>query len=453
MSKPDAQRALLAYKTFNKQTDQVVHYLSTARQFEAQTRLEIPKLKHAPTSLTASLTEYLNDPDFEINRRQYLAQQDAKKVRKPGKNGTEPLDDTKKLAVNKSAPTQKQTEPRAMEMAQPKQQPKGPAPDLIDFFDSIEQNQQPMAGVAEHQTSGFQSIPQAQLHTQDYPTQRSNFFAQQAGQLPTQQPVAMSHANTNPFGQPQAQPPGQPNFTGAGFGGYTAQPQTFFAAQQQPLSSMHQRNSIDFSQPQQPLTTGQQQQPPASTNPFRTSMMPQPTGATSSSFPNSPSATSSLNRQSTNPFARNGSLPNHGQNYGTPFTSVQPTGQSQSSTFLPENPTPYSTPTVMDTFPAQQPPLQQQAPSTLPQRTGTNPFARTASPSQAQTQGPAPLAINTQVTGSTNPFRQSAFVNQQTGQGWQSSQGAIRGLDQLDTIPVFPRPSQPLQQPQQQPWV
>ena len=448
MSKPDAQRALLAYKTFNKQTDQVVHYLGTARQFESQTRLEIPKLKHAPTSLTASLTEYLNDPDFDINRRQYLAQQDAKKGRKPTKNGIEALDDFKKLSVNKSAPTQKQTEPRVTETAQSKQQPKGPAPDLIDFFDSIEQNQQPMTGVAQQHTSGFQSMSHAQQQTQGYPMQGSTFFAQQPGQ----QPVAMSYANTNPFGQPQAQPSAQQNFTGAGFSGYTVQPQTFFAAQQQPLSSIPQRNSVDFSQPQQTLATGQQQQQPASTNPFRSSMMPQATGATNSSFSSSPSVTSSLNRQSTNPFARNGSTPNPGQNQGTPFTSVQSTGQSQGGHFPSENSAPYSAPPIMDTFSTQQPPLQQPTSSVLPQRTGTNPFARTASPSQAQTQGLPPLPINAQVTGSTNPFRQSAFVNQQTGQGWQSSQGSIGGLKQLDTVPVFPRPGQALQQPQQQPW-
>lgn len=79
MSKTDAQRALAIYKTFTKQTNLVVEFLSTARQYENATRLEIPKLKHAPTSLTASLEEYLNDPDFEVNRRQYLAHTDARK--------------------------------------------------------------------------------------------------------------------------------------------------------------------------------------------------------------------------------------------------------------------------------------------------------------------------------------------------------------------------------------
>ena len=72
MSHPDATRALNIYRTFVKQTDMVVQYLSVARMHEHSTRLEIPKIKHAPTSLAASLEEYLNDKDFEVNRRQYL---------------------------------------------------------------------------------------------------------------------------------------------------------------------------------------------------------------------------------------------------------------------------------------------------------------------------------------------------------------------------------------------
>jgi hypothetical protein len=76
-------------------------------------------------------------------------------------------------------------------------------------------------------------------------------------------------------------------------------------------------------------------------------------------------------------------------------------------------------------------------PATLsPQRTGTNPFARNR-PSTATGQ------VTTNVTGSTNPFRQSAFVNQQTGTGWQhNNQGTFSGFDvnNLQTTPIFPRP-------------
>jgi len=80
--------------------------------------------------------------------------------------------------------------------------------------------------------------------------------------------------------------------------------------------------------------------------------------------------------------------------------------------------------------------------------TGTNPFA-TAGPSpfaQSQAGGPGPFAqapVVSQATGSTNPFRQSSFVNPNTGAGWQTSaQGTIGGMasNQVDTVPVFPRP-------------
>src|SRR5262245_8547480 len=72
MSRPDAERAINIYRNFTKQTDQVVQYLAVARHYEHVTRFQIPKIKHAPTSLASSLEEYLHDKDFEINRRQYL---------------------------------------------------------------------------------------------------------------------------------------------------------------------------------------------------------------------------------------------------------------------------------------------------------------------------------------------------------------------------------------------
>jgi hypothetical protein len=89
--------------------------------------------------------------------------------------------------------------------------------------------------------------------------------------------------------------------------------------------------------------------------------------------------------------------------------------------------------------------MQQQQPlqPLQPAPTGTNPFARQPSP-QSATSAQGGLTVN--ATGSTNPFRQSAFVNQQTGQGWQNagSQGTMGGmsLDQLPTTSVFPRPGQ-----------
>jgi len=450
MSKFDAERALAIYKTFSKQTEHVVQFLGVARQYENATRLEIPKLKHAPTSLTKSLEEYLNDPDFDLNRRQYLAQQEAKKGGRTGNSASKPFGNSKsapsKVAVGQTFP-----EPKPVQAGPAKQESKGPAPDLIDFFDSIEQNQQPMAQQftqpqvpsfqqeAVFQQQNFQhsisplpqtaSQPQVPSFQQDAVFQQQN-FQHSLSPLPetasqpqqTQQMNGLFNAqNGNPFGQPQQQSTMEPSFTGVGFGGYTTQAQQPFNAQQPLLSSVPQDNTATFPPHQSPFSTGQQQ----ATNPFRQSIMPQPTGVTTSSYTGASTINSPPMLQSTNPFARNIPVQSTAQSQGSPFSSPSPVHNAQ-------------------------PPLQQYA-TTQPLQsmpTGTNPFARNVLSSHQPQSVPAPLMSNP--TGNTNPFRQSAFVNQQTGQGWQASQGTMGGLEQLDTVPVFPRPGQPLQAQQQQ---
>ncbi|KAI4250203.1 MAG: hypothetical protein L6R40_000376 [Gallowayella cf. fulva] len=438
MSKYDAERAFKIYKTFSKQTDQVVQFLSTARQYENATRLEIPKLKHAPTSLTSSLEEYLNDPDFEINRRQYLAQQEAKKSGKPvTKTPAKSAAGTQKHVPSKDFP-----EPTPVAAPQ-RQQAKGPAPDLIDFFDSIEQKQQPMA-TQPQQTSSFQNGPQYSQQPQSstfFPSPQGPFVQNGQAQQPQQQQIPGNfNANSNPYGQFQdpSQPPVQPDFTGTGLGGLPQQ-------QQQPLSQPQNRFNpiyenvssqgfpIQQQQQQLPFNTSQPSQ--QSSNPFRQSSMP--TGSSTSTFTPSPAVSSPLTRQGTNPFARNVPTVSASQSQNTPFTS----------------PPPQQTPQA---FPQQT--FQQQPPQAMqPHRTGTNPFARNLSPPTSQT-STAPPPLLPSVTGSTNPFRQSTFINQQTGQGWQSNQATMGGLEQLETVPVFPRPGQsqyPQQQQQQQqqsPW-
>jgi hypothetical protein len=477
MSKYDAERAFKIYKTFSTQTDQVVEFLSTARHYEHATRLEIPKLKHAPTSLTGSLEEYLNDPDFEINRRQYLAQQEAKKGSKFSSNRTaEPSKTNSKPALSKSETDKAFQDPKPAQTASSKPEPKGPAPDLIDFFDSIEQNQTTLATNPQQQNPNFQQAP---FQKQSYQPQQSS-FPSQVGQ-PQCQNTGLIGGN-NPFGQPQQLQSIQPSFNGAGFGGYPQQPydqaqivasqtqnnapqldpQQAFAQQQGQISGYSQNGVNGFSQQQQPpCHTGQQSQ---STNPFRQSMF-LPNSSTTTSPSNNYSNSPSADQQSTNPFARdvtgqayqNSPLqpapPNQGMpfmsqfqipNQATPFSSQPP---SQSMQFVsPNQGTPFTSPP-----PAQPQSHQQQSQPLQPMRTGTNPFARNVSPPQSQQPNPPPLQPNP--TGSTNPFRQSVFVNQQTGQGWQASQGTMGGLEQLPTIPVFPRPGQPPQQQQQQsPW-
>lgn len=451
MSKPDAERAIKIYKTFCKQTDLVVQFLGVARQFEYATRLEIPKIKHAPTGLAASLQEYLDDKEFDINRRQYLAEQDAKKTGKPFSKPS----------------TQQKSEPapaKATETAAAPAQAKGPAPDLIDFFDSIEQKQQPMAQQPQQfqqpQPTGFVTAQQTsfgapqlgfQPSMQGYPQQQpANGFDQSTnpfGQMQQQQPLTNGYQtndqSTNPFGQLQQQPhpqpqpqqqqqlqPLQPNFTGAGFGGYGPQPnqQTYATG-----SAYGQEAQQLFGNPaaQQPAQSQAQQ-----TNPFRQSMMP--TGGSVDAFSGQPSMnsgnTGGLQRQSTNPFAKH----------------TQPQAPSFQQQSIPEDGVPQNYAQSAPAF-AQQPQQPQQTglQPLQAQATGTNPFARPQPAAQQQTAAP----LQVQPTGSTNPFRQSMFVNQQTGQGWQNApQATMGGFEQLDTVSVFPRPGQQQPQQQQSPW-
>lgn len=400
MSHPDAERSLNIYRTFCKQTDKVVQYLSVARLHEHSTRLEIPKIKHAPTRLVEDLEAYLNDKDFEINRRQYLLQREAKRNAK-GANGASKNTESN-FSEMVSKPTKSFPSPKASADTPASQPSKGPAPDLIDFFESIEQNQQTMAQPQGPTPQGFQYTQQTGLMQQPVFNQNTGFQPQQ---------VPFPTGPGNPFGQPQmAQPPVQTqaiqsNFTGAGFGGYGPQPpQTYIGPQ---LTSIPQNGVATFTSPtqqqqqQQFSPTGSDQLQPQPTNPFRQSVIGAMPGGPTSSFNASPMA-SPLHRSPTNPFAR-------------------PGGQVSNS--------------------SQQSPLQ-------PTPTGTNPFSHLQQQQQQQ-QSPStlsPNSVSTNVTGSTNPFRQSMFVNQQSGQGWQNSQGTMGGLEQVETIPVFPRPGQ---QPQQ----
>lgn len=410
MSRPDAERALNIYKMFGRQTDQVVQYLSFARQYENATRLEVPRLKHAPTTLTSSLEEYLNDPDFEINRRQYLAQQQAKKSGKPLPSS--------RPAEAPPTPAKNDTSVSVSAAKQPSQPARGPAPDLIDFFESIEQNQQPMA-----QPQAGPQFPGAMNQAQSF--QQSSFAPNQSGYNPyLQQSVPP---------QPQAL---QSDFTGAGFGGYTPQPQQVQTYPFTPqLTSIPQNGVADFhAQPQmQPMAQPVQPQP-TSTNPFRQSIMQ------SSPGPSVTPPANALNRQSTNPFARNNAIAQQSQSGQGLFqpngnTSFSPAQMQQSD---------LQAASALYTSPSTSLPSSQTSsftsPTIQPQRTGTNPFAKNRSPPVTSN---SPLVANP--TGSTNPFRQSAFVNQQTGQGWQhGNQGTFSGFDvnNMDTTPVFPRPGQ-----------
>ncbi|KAF2007176.1 ANTH-domain-containing protein [Amniculicola lignicola CBS 123094] len=455
LSKPDATRALGIYRTFVKQTEAVVQYLSVARLHEHSTRLEIPKIKHAPTSLAASLEEYLNDKDFEINRRQYIAEKEAKKHGGKPANGASKLLESKPASSTTTTTSQPST-------ALPKVAPSAP---LIDLFESIADNQQTMAqpqaqqfplqnnyqqpafqmpqqtaafGFAQQQQQAFS--PQTAQgtnpfnHTQQQQQQQMQMQQQQLQQQQLQQ-QQLQQQQQQQMQQPQQQQiPTQ--FTGAGFGGYTPQP---FSPQNSSLSSIPQNGAPNFSsQPQQQIPTIAEPLQPqqTSTNPFRASMLPPALpGPAEPKLISNPSGgtTSSLGRSPTNPFAK------HHTSFGQ---------QTQSPAGLSSSPfAPLSSISEPSTSPFASQQMAQPQPL-IAAPTGTNPFARNVSPPQATPSPQGGLTVH--ATGSTNPFRQSAFVNQQTGQGWQNTgQGTIAGLDlgQVPTTSVFPRPGQ---QPQQQ---
>ncbi|KAI3319672.1 ANTH-domain-containing protein [Xylariaceae sp. AK1471] len=439
MSKVDAERAMDIYRHFTKITDSVVQYLTVARQWEPHTRVEVPKLKHAPVNLRRQLEDYLNDPDFEVNRRQYIAEQQVKKKGGLSSKGEKSASEAKTEAA-KLFSTANVSSTSAPKAPQPT---KGPEPDLIDFFDSIEQNQTTMSIQPVPQPT--QQTPMPLMNTgnpwpsgvqQPSQLQGNGFVPQTTGypnNSPFQQPNPTGFASSQPMPtQIPSQMPTQiqPNFAGAGFGGYTPQPSfTPNGLGSIPQDTVASFPTGTFSPPMQTgLQTGQQ-----TTNPFRASMMANPTGMPANngiqnSFPTptspQPQPQGGLARQPTNPFAR--SSPST-----TPFASPPSTSPFQS-------PPPSQPPTLLQ-----------------PAATGTNPFARSFAPSSGnQTQQQRPQTsggIAPQATGTTNPFRQGAFVNHQTGMGWQHNQMPIGGgLDQVPTQPIFPRPAQQMPWQQQQ---
>jgi hypothetical protein len=425
------------YRTFTRQTDYVVQYLSVARQYEHHTRVEVPKLKHAPVNLGRQLEEYLKDPDFEIHRRQYLAEQDAKKLK-----GGSSASKAAKVEFAKPSSSTNSSQPPPPPAKPVTTASKGPEADLIDFFESIEQNQTPMAVQPQQQPQPQpQPQPQTQMQMGMSPWGPAPFQPQQLPQVqtgfvsqPTGFPTPVVQQQTqSPFSPTQQIPQQvQPAFTGAGFGPFSPQPQPQPQLTFQPssLSSIPQDSVATFQTTTAAPAFQGLQAPQQTTNPFRQSMlMNQQTGTPFAPAP-APAPANIQQRpatsQSTNPFAR--SSPQAAQPFGTPVSSSPFQAQ-------PVPPQAVSIPAPMQPLP-----------------TGTNPFAKHIGSAQpalpTQPQRPVTAGgILSQPTGSTNPFRQGAFVNHNTGLGWQHNQQPIGGgLDQLDTIQVFPRPAQ------QTPW-
>ncbi|CAG8695842.1 9922_t:CDS:2, partial [Racocetra fulgida] len=222
MSRIDAKNSLQIYKKYVQQTEKVVDYLSIAKKMQAALRMSVPNLKHAPTSLTATLEEYVNDPEFEENRRQY-------KLLQENKNKTSKQDKQTIDIRNSPKNTVKSVEPSVPPIVT---QTSSKEKDFIDFFSSIEQEQtlifgplqtysptntlnssvtNPFIGIQHQHITEFSSQPQiiqSPLTPQDTNPFRSTMFGQDISSnrssiLPSQQnpfqPSIPSSSYNNPF--------------------------------------------------------------------------------------------------------------------------------------------------------------------------------------------------------------------------------------------------------------
>lgn len=70
LDKEKATKCLQLYRNFIQQTEQVIQYLDVARSLESLLQFTVPKLKHAPVSLLASLEEHLRSSEQPIALKQ-----------------------------------------------------------------------------------------------------------------------------------------------------------------------------------------------------------------------------------------------------------------------------------------------------------------------------------------------------------------------------------------------
>ena len=416
MSRTDAERALRIYKAFVERTNDVIEYLSEAKSLEHALRLQIPNVKHAPTGLTQALEEYLNDPDFEIHRKQYLqskerglsvsAPKTSAATSKPTTTETKPSQPgipfkeccLTEVRPDPTNPFNSLTSRQQSVVSAPAATPAQKQQNLIDFFNSIESEQTSMFPTAQQQQAFAQQTP-VYANPSFTPTyvQPVNQYPNAASQQPLYQPQ-QTFTPQQQFTTPQS--PIRPEWTGAGFGGYTPSTTastvhimpTIPSAQPVPAPTQ-------FASPAQVPSVGLPVGPTGTgTNPFRASMMP--------------SASTSSSEQSTNPFApqRSQTLPaNLSQPQSFSSTQTSFSSQPQPSTFqqpfqppsqtafqspLPSQPVFQQSNQSQVTFTTQTAP-----PTQIFAQTGTNPFAR---PQQLN----ALSHLTPQVTG-TNPFRQS----------------------------------------------
>ncbi|KAL6452053.1 SPBC19F8.03c ENTH domain-containing protein C19F8.03c [Candida maltosa Xu316] len=397
MYKADAERSLKIYKKFVDQTKFVIDYLRVAKHLEYATKLHVPTIKHAPTALTSSLEEYLEDPNFEMNRRQYLLEKgnkDVKETKPPifnttnNNNGNPQNNEKSDLKRQNSLVVQQTYNPWSAMII--------PVVGIVD----PNQGQQEAQLQAQHQQAQIQQaqlqqaqIQQAQLQQaqlQQAQLQQAQLQQAQLQQAQLQQAQLQNqHTGFTPLpsiiqGQELQSPTIQSTFTGVGFGGYGPQ------QQQQQLQPQHTNPFVQQQQQQQPVPPqfGLQR---SNTNPFANAQQQQqqqfiqPVQQQFTQPPQQP-----LQPQSTNPFAN------------TRFASSS-----------------HTTAFTVDNGSSQQPqkPIQATA-------TGNNPFKVSQTTSQL--------------------FDEYSKNQQQSSQ--LKPQPTAGGLEHVPTIPVFPETQRAAQQ-------
>ncbi|PWZ02124.1 ANTH-domain-containing protein [Testicularia cyperi] len=367
MAKSDAERALELYRRFCRQTENVVAFLNSAKKASHSLNLAVPSLKHAPVSLAGALEEYLNDPNFEQNRKEYRENKRiADGAPAPSKPST--------VASSTNAGVPKSESKKSITIQEPekperKLKPPTSNQDLQDFFASIE---------SDNGQNMFSNVPTEQ-----------SFFALQA------QPTGMM--GMNGFGGMGM---------GMGMGGGGLQPQMtgynpFMAQQQTGMMGMQPTGFVGMNG-MQPQMTGFLQPQATGFNPFRQSVMPQPTGfgGPFGSFDGQASAFGQQQLQQQQPQQQ----PQQSQQQQS--QQIQPLQQQNTAT--PSNPQLNGTfnNSFQPSLPNQQPQQQQQssALSAFNSAFGDSSSNAQSTPGGSGGSAATPKPLMPQKTGSRNPF-------------------------------------------------
>lgn len=363
MNRKDAERSLELYRRFCWQTEKVVAFLDAARRKSYMLRSVIPSLNHAPLSLAGALEEYLNDPDFEENRSDFLRNRgkprEAKSTdSKSAVDAPQPNNDNKASENQRAEPAPAAPKANSSQKA------------LQDFFEALEQPTSTPFQAAYSSFAGFNAQPDW------FSTPSSAGFGmapQATGINPFQPfPAAQPFVQPHPTGlNPFQQAPMQPVFPGASPAPAPLAPQHTMATT--PFESIFGQLSLNSnSQPNQPGS-----QPPAAQ---QVGVQQQPIGVSFAPPANQPLGGPSY----PTPFAQ----PDSGSASGTASQPLDPQRTAQPFA-QPSHPWDRETNPTRPTAPA--------APSSGPKLS----FSEPPKSSSSSTNTPR---IKPQKTGSMNPF-------------------------------------------------